>query len=96
MDNEELLRAIQDKIRLGVMEGMASHIQEKHTPLEAKVDTVAVEIHKRINGLDRQLVLARGVMLGFSIIFSIVLALVEYSRSQELSAQPVAGITHGR
>ena len=77
MDNDELLAAIQDKIRLGVMEGMAAHIQEKHAPLEAKVDTVKVDLDKRINVLDRQLVLARGVILGFSIIFSAVLAIIE-------------------
>ena len=80
MDNEELLAAIQDKIRLGVMEGMASHIQEKHAPLEVKVDTVTVDLHTRINNLDRQLVLARGVMLGFSIIFSVALAVIELGK----------------
>lgn len=80
MDNEELLAAIQDKIRLGVMEGMAAHIQEKHAPLEVKVDTVTVDIHRRINNLDRQLVLARGVILGFSIIFSVALAVIELGK----------------
>lgn len=77
MENDELLSAIQDKIKLGVMEGMGAHIQEKHAPLETKVDTAIVDLHKRINGQDRQITLARGVLIGFSIIFSVVLAIVE-------------------
>jgi hypothetical protein len=77
MDNDELLAAIQDKIRIAVMEGMGAHIQEKHAPFEAKLDTVVTEMKTHIGALEKQVAFWRGALFVFGLLFTAALAVIE-------------------